>query len=260
MFRLGCMTIFAAFVASSTAIAQQPAPSLLSSARVHNLGKTLDYPEKRIAADWSKTLAAQRTQIGRFGQIKVVVDNPPLPMGPFPPGALVKSCTVIIVAGNPDEREEWARSARWTYGRNVYVFNDALSVKDVAGRLASFPPGSVKTLILGGHSGPSGGIFMGIDRPQSGRFHHGRAYFEPLGCESINAPNLEKHPDELATIRRSLSAVATVQFNSCCVGDGFDRLFQLSRAFDAAVIGCTDPVQEWGETDHGLWYRVDKPK
>jgi hypothetical protein len=234
------------------------------------LGGQLELPEKCVPADARRTLSAERTRFGNLGEFKTVVDNPSLPMGPFAPGPVRKRYTVVFVAGNPfmeidglrySEREEWAESARTTYGKNVFVYNDVLSVGDVAKRLEHFPPGAVRTLIFGGHSGPSGGVYMGIERPLPPRFGQARySYYEPNGCESINAINLENRPTELATIVKSLSDDASVQFQTCCVGDDLNRLARLARVLKSAVIASTDRVQEWGVTETGVWYRADKPK
>ncbi len=190
---------------------------------------------------------------GKMGKyrFKTVVDNPELPAK----GSKGKH-TVIFVAGNPQlktasgnynsERENWAVEAREEFGKKVYIYNDALSVKDIAERLKSFPPGSIGTLIIGGHSGPSGdGIFMGFNASTSSTYNP-NDYKLVDGAENINTVTLGANAERLATIRQSLSPDAIVRLEACNLGDNPENGRKYAALFNSIVYVSQESVGGWG--------------
>ena len=222
-----------------------------------------------------------KNEDGRMGQFKfrTVFDNPPLPLesskGPF---------TVVFVAGNPiipalaviddfgsvwnapSEREIWAREARLKSGRRAYIYNDALSVKDVANRLSKFPKGSVSLLVIGGHGEKAGrGVFMGYNESND-RFRPNLKL--PQGCENINCESLnaEKNAGCLETIRNALSNDAWVQLHACLVADTISltdttkTIRAFAHAFRASVMASEDVVEGWGHSGRNQWKYYPRPR
>lgn len=184
----------------------------------------------------------------RFPKFRVVVDNP----------SRGGECgnLVLIVAGNPKERETWSESARTHFGRAAFIYNDLFSVGDLATTLGRFPAGSVVRLIFGGHGEFSdGGVFMGIKNPPP----RGRPFAAPeylLFGEHINVENLMSTANKTnrAAIVRSLAKGAEVEFHVCVVGQE-RNLLNFAEAFERRCWANPGDVGEWGVGQYPWFFR-----
>ena len=139
---------------------------------------------------------------------------------------------VIVVAGNPREREEWSESARTHFGQGASIFNNLFSIGDLAKTLARFPDGSVDFLVFGGHGEfCDGGVFMGIKNTSANVREFTKADYHVFG-EHINVENMmsAENKGNRATIIRSLGKTAEVQFHVCIVGQE-RNLLNFAEAF-----------------------------
>jgi hypothetical protein len=189
----------------------------------------------------SPVLEAKPTKFGKFGEFRKVADNPPIP-----DEVTTKRFTVVIVAGTRIERQEWARDARRKYGANVFIFNEVFNISDLALVLKQFPRGSVKTLILGAHEGPTRGIFLGTDlaAPEI------TADFE---VASLQNP---RNRQSVQTIREALAANSSVEMHTCQLGKYLNVLKTFASIFQATVWACTGEVGDWGDgagRGGGIW-------
>jgi hypothetical protein len=235
------MAIGAKLVVALSIAAALPA-RLLAQAELPKLNRTRPNPEESEPPKANvPILEAKPTTFGKFGEFRKVVDNPPIPAR-----ATTKFFTVVIVAGNRNERQEWARDARQKYGANVFIFNDAFNISDIARVLKQFPKGTVKTLILGAHEGPNRGIFMGTDLAAPGAT-------EDFEVVSLQNPRNRK---SVQTIREALAANSAVEIHTCQLGKYLNVLKTFASIFQATVWACTGEVGDWGDgagPGGGVW-------
>ena len=183
----------------------------------------------------------------RFPKFRTVVDNPK----PADKGNIV-----VIVAGNPSEREDWSVSARAHFGQAAFIFNDVFCVRHLATTLGKFPDGSVDYLIFGGHGEfCEGGVFMGIKKPPANGKFFSKAEFVIFG-EHINVENLviaenEKHRDAIV---RSLARGAQVEFHVCLVGEE-RNLLNFAEAFQTRCWANPELVGDWGVGKYQWFYK-----
>src|SRR5262245_3566284 len=123
-----------------------------------SLWSSLAFPMPTLSAepiDPKVESTIKNARLKRFPKYRMVVDNP-IEIHP-------RRNIVVIVAGNPRERELWAESAREHFGLAAFIYNDVFSVAGLAKVLDRFPQGSVELLAFGGHGEfCDGGVFMGI--------------------------------------------------------------------------------------------------
>ena len=215
---------------------------LVAQFDISRLSRTRPIPEEFVPPKArAPLLEGKPTKFGRFGEFRKVADNPPIPAE-----VTNKFFTVVIVAGNRNEREEWAHDARRKYGATVFVFNDVFNLKDVARILKQFPKGSVKALILGAHEGPNRGIFMGTDLavPDSNEDFEVTALQRPENRQSVQ------------TIREALSVGAAVEMHTCKLAKYQFVLKTFATILQANVWACTGDVGDWGDgagPGGGVW-------
>ena len=179
--------------------------------------------------------------IGEFG---TVIDNPEIPRewsGQY--------YTVIIVTGNPDERERWAAAARAKYGKDAYIFNDVFSAEQLGEVLARFPAGTVGRFIIGGH-----GSGCGVSTRSKGNQCPNT---EPISLDQLKA---KKNSKSTTRIRNALSVDAVVEIQSCFSGSSSNAVQQMADLLQARVIAATGYVGSWGSssTAHpNSWYYRD---
>lgn len=188
----------------------------------------------------------------RFPRFRTVVDNPIV--------CFDRGNIVVIVAGNPREREVWSESARTHFGQGAYIFNDLFCVHDLAKTLNRFREGSIDLLVFGGHGEFSdGGVFMGIKNPPaSGRLFDAPEYL--VFGEHINVDNLmsAKNKEHRQSIIRSLAKGAQVEFHVCIVGQE-RNLLNFAEAFQRRCWANPGDIGEWGVAQYP-WYYKDPPK
>jgi hypothetical protein len=194
----------------------------------------------------------KNAKLKRFPRFRIVVDNPIQ--------FADRDNIVVIVAGDPREREIWAESARTHFGQAAFIFNNLFSIQDLAGTLSRFPEGSVGLLAFGGHGEfCDGGVFMGIkDPPEKGRLLDRPAYH--VFGEHINVENLMSSANKTnrANIIRSLAKGAQVEFHVCIVGQE-RNLLNFAEAFQRRCWANPGDVGDWGDGQYP-WFCKDPPK
>lgn len=188
----------------------------------------------------------------RFPKFRAVADNPSR--------CGERGNIVVIVAGNPKEREIWSESARTHFGRAAFICNDLFSVADLANTLGRFPAGSVERLIFGGHGEFSdGGVFMGIKNPPPRGRPFAAAEYVLFG-EHINVENLLRADNKMnrAAIVRALARNAEIEFHVCVVGQE-RNLLNFAEAFERRCWANPSDVGEWGVGQYP-WFFKDPPR
>src|SRR5258708_23009491 len=187
----------------------------------------------------------------RFPKFRTVVDNP----WQYPDHGNI----VVVVAGNPSERERWSETAREHFGQGAFVFNDLFSVRDLAKTLGRFPEGSVDFLVFGGHGEYcDGGVFMGIKNTSTSGLGLGKSEYQVFG-EHINVENVMSFENKgsRATIVRSLAKGAEVQFHVCVTGQE-RNLLNFAEAFQRRCWANPGDVGDWGVGQYP-WFFKDSP-
>lgn len=167
--------------------------------------------------DNSGTLTLEIGQRREFGAAPAAVGDNPAQID-----QTRRDHTVVIVMGDARERDParaggWVRTARERYGAGAFIYNDVYSPQQLAAKLALFPRGSIRRLIIGGHG--TGSSAEGV--PQIGVQVTNNDTFAPAGSERIDSETLGAAANRahLTTIALSLTNDATVEFQSCAPQD-----------------------------------------